>query len=256
MTPVVLLHASASSSAQWRSLGAALSATHTVAAPDLIGYGTTPPWRGPGEFRLAEEAVHVRRLIRQLGQPAHLVGHSYGGAVALHIARTSPELVRRLVLIEPVAFHLLRDGDAIDREGLREFSGMAVEAMRRSPEEGAAFFVDYWNGEGAWARTPAEKRAPVIAALPKLRLEIEAVLGDPATLADLKTLRAPALLLQGGLTRLSARCVSHRLAHGLPDVEHRVVRGAGHMLPLTHREEVNARVAAHLRAGTSLRAAA
>lgn len=248
MTPVVLLHASASSSAQWRFLSAALSASHVVAAPDLVGYGTTPPWRGPGAFRLEDEAVHVRRLVRLLGQPADLVGHSYGGAVALHVARTSPELVRRLVLIEPVAFHLLRDGDAIDRAGLREFAALAIE-VRRSDDAGAAQrFVDYWNGEGAWARVPAEKRAPVIAAIPKLRLEIEAALGEPATLASLKTVRAPVLLLQGGLTQLSTRCVAHRLAHALPDVVHRVIRGAGHMLPLTHRDEVNAPIVAYLRA--------
>ncbi|HYD55292.1 MAG TPA: alpha/beta fold hydrolase [Burkholderiales bacterium] len=247
MTPVMLLHASASSSAQWRSLCAALEAKHHVVAPDLVGYGTTPPWQGTGAFRLADEAVQLRRLIRQLGEPVHLVGHSYGGAVALHVARTSPELVRRLVLIEPVAFHLLRDGDAIDLEGLREFSA-AAQRVRAAPDPQAAarVFVDYWNGAGAWDRTPPEKRKPVVAALPKLRLELDAALGEPATLADLKALRPPVLLLQGGLTQLSTRCVCHRLARSLPDVALHVVRGAGHMLPLTHRDEVNALVASFI----------
>lgn len=62
----------------------------------------------------------------------------------------------------------------------------------------------------------------------------------------MRHVRQPVLLLQGGLTQLSARCVSQRLAVALPYVSHRVLRGAGHMLPLTHRDEVNRLVLAHL----------
>ncbi len=249
MSPAVLLHASASSGAQWKSLAGALAA-RDVLAPDLLGYGATPAPAVEGEFRLAEEAAALRPRLRALGAAVDLVGHSYGGAIALHLARTSPELVRRLVLIEPVAFHLLREGDAIDVAGYREFADTAAGVRRAAAagasEAAAELFVDYWNGAGAWSALPPERRAPVLAALPKLGLEIDAVLGEPATLRDLRRIDRPVLLIQGGQTRLSTRCVCHRLAHALSDVEHRVVRGAGHMLPLTHRDEVNGLVVAFL----------
>jgi pimeloyl-ACP methyl ester carboxylesterase len=242
----VLLHASASSGAQWRSLAAALSGRYRVEAPNLIGYAPGTAWPGARPLTLEDEAARVRELIGRDG-PVDLVGHSYGGAVALHLARTSPALVRKLVLIEPVAFHVLRGGDASDAAGLREFASKADEVRNAfDPEAGARLFIDYWNGAGAWDRLPAERRAPVVAALPKLALEIEAVLGEAAGIAEMRQVRQPVLLLQGGLTQLSARCVSHRLARALPCVSFRVVRGAGHMLPLSHREAVNRLVSEHL----------
>jgi pimeloyl-ACP methyl ester carboxylesterase len=237
---VILLHASASSGAQWRSLAAALAGRYRVHTPDFAA-------RGPRPATLEAEADPIRRLLEAQDGPVQLVGHSYGGAVALHLARTSPRLVRKLVLIEPVAFHVLRDGDPVDAQGLREFSSKADEVRNAfDPEAAARLFIDYWNGAGSWDRTPPEKRAPVIAALPRLHREIEAVLGEPAGLREVRKVRQPVLLIQGGLTTLSARCVSHALAMTLPVVSYRVVRGAGHMLPLTHRDQVNRLVAAHL----------
>jgi pimeloyl-ACP methyl ester carboxylesterase len=54
--PVLLLHSSGSSSAQWRALMERLSARFRVVAPDLYGYGGTALWPGRGPFHLAHEA--------------------------------------------------------------------------------------------------------------------------------------------------------------------------------------------------------
>src|SRR5215212_8645123 len=81
--PVVLLHSSGASGAQWRALAERLSARYRVIAPDLYGYGGTAGWAGRGTFCLAHEAALVRGLMERLDEPAHLVGHSYGGAVAM-----------------------------------------------------------------------------------------------------------------------------------------------------------------------------
>src|SRR5688572_6699464 len=79
--PVVLLHSSASSGAQWRALAERLSSRYRVIAPDLYGYGATAHWPGQGPFHLEREAEIVEALLARVGEPAHLVGHSYGGAV-------------------------------------------------------------------------------------------------------------------------------------------------------------------------------
>ncbi|TMH69675.1 MAG: alpha/beta fold hydrolase, partial [Betaproteobacteria bacterium] len=57
--PIVLLHCSGSSGAQWRALAAQLGEHYRVLAPDLIGYGAAAPWSG-SEFCLAQEAAAVR----------------------------------------------------------------------------------------------------------------------------------------------------------------------------------------------------
>ena len=260
METILLLHCSGSSGAQWRSLkeklGEKLGKRYRVLTPDLIGYGQAAPWAGQGEFSLAQEAA----ALRLPDEPFHLVGHSYGGGVALHIARTRPELILSLTLIEPSAFHLLRGGDGIDQAALREISQVAAESQAglATGDYLRTFgrFVDYWSGPGAWAAMPEEKRRAYVPQLAKIALDFHALLNEPVRIDDLG-IAVPTLLIQGGCTTLPSRCVCKRLRDALPAAAFRVVRGAGHMLPLTHREAVNALVAEHLAtAGVELPAAA
>src|SRR5438045_1111417 len=104
---VVLLHASASSGAQWRSLTECLQGRCHVLAPDLHGYGQTDPRPEPALPGLGDVAALVDAILGRDTQRIHLVGHSYGGAVALRLASDRPARLLSLTLIEPVAFHLL-----------------------------------------------------------------------------------------------------------------------------------------------------
>jgi pimeloyl-ACP methyl ester carboxylesterase len=242
---VVLLHCSGSSGSQWRSLAERLGAGYRVMAPDLIGYGANRKWVVEEGFTLAREAAPI---IADIREPVHLVGHSYGGAVALHIARTRPQLVRSLTLIEPSAFHLLRDGDAIDAAALREITEVAFQARTSLASGdhlgGYGRFADYWN-PGSWDAMPADKRASFAPQLGKVTRDFEAIFSERVGSKELR-LAMPALLVQGGCTTLPARCVVDRLRKTLPAAAFRVVQGAGHMLPITHRDQVNALIALHV----------
>ena len=252
--PIVLLHCSGSSGAQWRTLAPLLGARYRVMTPDLIGYGAAAPWSGRGGFSLAQEAAAVRSLLGRLDEPAHLVGHSYGGAVALHIARTRPERVRSVTLVEPSAFHLLRNGDATDLAALREIMSVAADASAALAigdySGGFGRFVDYWSGPGSWAEMAPEKRAAFAPQLAKVVLDFHALFSEPAGIEDVCDIALPTLLVQGGCTTLPSRCVCARLRMALPEATFRVVQGAGHMLPVTHRDQVNALIADHVQANS------
>jgi pimeloyl-ACP methyl ester carboxylesterase len=131
--PVVLLHDSGASGAPWRSLVGRLAPRFRVLAPDLHGDGCSRGWNENGPFRLAQETALVHALLDTLeGRPAHLVGHSHGGAVALHVARPRAARLRSLTLIEPAAFHLLREPEAeddADAQALREFRGLDLPTL-------------------------------------------------------------------------------------------------------------------------------
>ena len=260
METVLLLHCSGSSGAQWRSLAEKLAPRYRVIAPDLIGYGKTAPWSGQGEFSLAQEAAGVLGLVDP-DSPVHLVGHSYGGGVALHIARTRPALLKTLTLIEPSAFHLLRGGARGDTDALLEIFGVAAQARAALASGdymgGFGRFVDYWGGPGSWAALAADRREAFAPQIAKVALEFHALLSEPAGVEDLRGIAVPTLMLQGADTKLPSRCVCRLLRDALPALQFRLVRGAGHMLPVTHRDQVNALIAAHLdAAGPELRAAA
>jgi pimeloyl-ACP methyl ester carboxylesterase len=240
--PVVLLHSSASSAAQWRALAGQLSERYRVLAPDLFGYGASARWPGHGAFTLAHEAEIVHALLDRAGAQAHLVGHSYGGAVALHAARTRGGRFRSLVLIEPVAFYLLADRAEI---------AAVADGVRRAVASGdymggCRHFYEYWSGPGSWDAVPPAKREAMAPLMAKVAIEFHAAFTEPAGLADHRRIAAPTLLVLGERSPQPTRRICELLAATLRDARLRIVQGAGHMSPLTHRDAVNALVSEHL----------
>jgi pimeloyl-ACP methyl ester carboxylesterase len=102
---VILLHGFGTSSFLWRHLGPWLAATGcTAIAVDMLGYGESdrPP---DADFGIAAQGEYLKRALELLKvDRATVVGHDLGGAVALRLAATHPARVKRLVLVNPIAF--------------------------------------------------------------------------------------------------------------------------------------------------------
>ncbi len=247
-TPVVMLHSSGASSRQWQALAGVLQPHHEVHAVDLYGHGTREGWPGPAPMSLADEAGPVERLLEQLGG-AHLIGHSYGAAVALELASRRPALVRSLVAYEPVLFCLLL-GDALSRREVQT-AIIAAGAMHQrmaqgQPEAAAQHFVDFWSGPGTWATLPVEPQQGAAARMPSVMQQFGALFGDPLALADLARLRMPALLCTGGRTVPVARRIVQLVRGAMPGAQHETFDPMGHMGPVTHAALFNRRVAEFL----------
>ena len=105
--PVLLLHGSASAAVMWVPVIDGLKSRFRVIAPDLIGYGRTNSWPDGHGFRVDDELRLVEPLLPPAPAAVHVVGHSYGGVVALHLALAGRVPIRSLTLIEPVAFFVL-----------------------------------------------------------------------------------------------------------------------------------------------------
>src|SRR6266536_2354204 len=105
--PLVLVHGAGTSGAIWRRSMPLLAERRRAIAPDLPGYGGSPP-AGPG-FALEEVTDQLVAGLRDAGVPApyDLVGHSMGGAVSILLAASHPALVRRLVLVAPAGLAAL-----------------------------------------------------------------------------------------------------------------------------------------------------
>jgi pimeloyl-ACP methyl ester carboxylesterase len=95
--PVVLLHGLAGSHRWWRLALPVLATRFAVHVPELVGFGASRPApRQPTIPRMAR--LLVRWLARLETGPVHVVGHSMGAEIALHMAAGEPHAVRRLVL--------------------------------------------------------------------------------------------------------------------------------------------------------------
>ena len=113
---VVLLHSSASSARQWERLVEALAPHFRMRAIEFHGHGERTAWGGDAPLTLADEAALAVPLLEEAGG-AHVVGHSYGAAVALKLATMHPKLVRSVVAYEPVLFRWLIDDIAHQQLG-------------------------------------------------------------------------------------------------------------------------------------------
>lgn len=106
--PVLLLHGLGASSYSWRHIAPALARTHRVITLDLRGFGRSDkPF--DQRYAAADQAAHVTAFIERRGlRRLTIVGHSFGGAVALLTTMTlnhrSPGLVERLALLDAPAY--------------------------------------------------------------------------------------------------------------------------------------------------------
>lgn len=95
--PVLLLHGVPETAVMWRGVIPELAKDRLVLAPDLKGLGDSEP-RGPYDIpTLVRELVALAR--HEVDGPVDVVGHDWGGTLAVVMARRNPELVRRLVVV-------------------------------------------------------------------------------------------------------------------------------------------------------------
>ena len=128
--PLVCIHASASSSGQWRPLMDRLAGRFRTLAVDLYGSGKSPEWPADRPLTLADEVALLEPIFESVGDRFHLIGHSYGGAVALKAALAGPGRLRSLVLFEPVLFALLNADDPA-QPAAREITAVRDDTSRR-----------------------------------------------------------------------------------------------------------------------------
>ena len=95
---VALIHGVAGRAGQWQKVIELLSRSYTVVAPDLLGHGESAKPRG--DYSLGAHATGIRDLLVALGlNRASIVGHSFGGGIAMQFAYQFPERTERLVLV-------------------------------------------------------------------------------------------------------------------------------------------------------------
>jgi lipase len=232
--PALLLHCALAHSGAFAGLMARLEGRLAMRALDLPGHGGTG--RHPDLTPQAQGVADALALLDGAG-PAHVVGHSFGGTVALRLAVEAPGAVASLTLIEPVMFGFLADagGPAYARE-------MADEApYRRAAEAGdwpaaADAFLSRW-GSGTLADLPPSQAAYILERI-RFIAESECDLYEhPARrlhLDDLAGLAMPVLLVAGARSPPVIHAILDAIASRLPRARRTLVPGAAHMVPVSH----------------------
>lgn len=213
---VVLLHADVATGATGWHRQRSLADHFQLVIPDRPGYGRSMP---TSRVDFETEVDHVRPL---LDGGAHLVGHSYGGVVALLIAAAHPEVVHSLTVIEPPAFAVSNDHAV--RQMLDDLKTVWVE----EPADPEAFFARFaaLMGERVWPRSPMPEAMEVgVRQLMAERRPWEAQLD----LAAIRSAQIPAMVVSGGHAA-ALEVVCDIIAEGTA-ARRMVIKGAKHAVP-------------------------
>lgn len=244
--PVLALHAAASSSEQWQGLTDYLRGRYKVMAPDLPGYGSARLLQSRTPRQTAE---HLAKAVVH-DAPLHIVGHSLGAAVGLELAISHPHLVRSLTLIEPMLFHLLRDGERSDRalhgELVRLADRMLTAVAANDNAGGMQVYVDFWYGAGAWRRTGDSLKERLARLTSRVASDLTASLAATGRIGSYRELRCPTLLVKGLQSPIASLRVTEMAAQAIPRARLIMIADTGHMSPLTDPHIVDPLIGRHL----------
>lgn len=222
--PVLLLHGWGGSSQTLSCIVAALADAFCVHAVDLPGFG----WSGPPAlpWGSGEYAAHIERVMQQMGLPrAALVGHSFGGRVAIALAARHPGRVSRLVLVASAGIRPRRGAGYFLRVG-------AAKLAKR------VFRPPVWGATGGRVLSWLEGRVGSrdYRAAGRMRPTLVKVVNEDLT-PLLPTIQAPTLILWGDQDREVPLVAMETMAAGIPRSRLVVLPGAGHFLFLDMPEE-------------------
>jgi pimeloyl-ACP methyl ester carboxylesterase len=237
---VLCLHSSTGSSKQWKALIEKLSGEYTVIAPDLYGYGKSPEWNKNRALELEDEIDLLKPVLDIIHGPFHLVGHSYGAAVAFKLALTHPQRIRSLTAYEPVLFNLLFEmkEEKTSTEIWMVSDDVYWLSVDKRYADAGRRFIDYWTGEGSWDKLPKWMQESIEKRMEKVSSDFDATLGNPTPLSAYKKLNVPTLLLYGLQSPQSTQRIAEWIGSELPNAEIRGLLSLGHMGPVTHAENI------------------
>jgi pimeloyl-ACP methyl ester carboxylesterase len=238
--PLLLIHAGVADSRMWHDQIDAFSQAYWVIRFDLRGFGRSD--MPPGSFANYED---VRALLDHLDiESAHVLGISFGGAVALDFCLAYPDRVRSLILGAPSV------GGTEPSERIRRFWQEEDEALEAGDLDAATELnLRLWV-DGP-ERTPEQVEPRLREKVRQMQLaifqkeipdDIEEIDLEPPAAQRLPEIAAPTLILVGQLDLDEKRDLAGRLAAEIPGARKVVLPGVAHMLNMERPEQFNQHV--------------
>ena len=242
-TPVLLLHGSGpgvSGLANWRlTLPALAAAGFRAIAPDQLGFGRTVPPAGH-QYSLESWVGHAIDVLDGLGlERVHLIGNSFGGAVALNLAARHPDRVERLVLMGTVGVPFPIT-EALDRVwGYRPSIDEMLELMKLFAYDSSGFGRDLAAQRfEASIENGADKRFAEMFPAPRQRW-VDAM---ATSFESIARITSPTLLVHGRDDRVIPLQNTMTLLELLPNARAHIFGQCGHWTQIEHAVEFNALV--------------
>jgi pimeloyl-ACP methyl ester carboxylesterase len=244
---IVLVPGSCSTGAAWRPVMAAWGGRFRCVTTSLLGYGGTAERRSSRDPSIWHEVDIVESVIRKAGGPVHLVGHSFGGLVAIAVALRNRVPLASLTVIEAPAAELLRDnGDRQHYRAFRQMTDGYFAAFAGGDVEAIATMIDFYSGAGTFASWPPNVRAYALETTAVNILDWASAYGFPLSAAALASIDIPVLVLWGQLSHPPVQRANALLAACIMGAVSIEIKAAAHFMIATHANNVSRLIAEHV----------
>ena len=237
--PIVFIHGSYATTSTWKKIIEALAVDHLCLSIKLPGHCGTPDpidFANPNietELKIIEQAIR-----RTTDRPVHLVGHSYGGVVALALALKGSITLKQLTLFEPVAVWVLRTmNDAAMYSRVEEFLSTYRKHAALNLPNTCGEVIDFWGNGNHFASFPARMKSDMALLLQNNLRHWDICTQSAFTRRNLNELSCPTHLVGGSNSNPVAQAIADYLVEEIPNSRKTTIEGATHFMVTSHAED-------------------
>ncbi len=192
----------------------------------------------------------MEAVVRKTGGEVHLVGHSFGGLVAVAVALREQVSIRSLIILEAPATELLRELN--EDQHYRAFNEMTAKyfaAFAAGRTDAIASMIDFYGGAGTYASWPARVRTYAVETTPVNIMDWATASDLSVTPVSLAAIAVRTLVVCGGASHPAMQRVNVLLGRCIPGASFASIRGAAHFMIASHSGEVARLIAGQVSGG-------
>lgn len=245
--PVLLLPGSFGTGSGWKSVADSLPPRYRLVTTSLLGYGATADRRQTGNATMQQQTAIIDLILERIGQPAHVVAHSFGGLAALAHALQGKRKPASLVLVEANPFGILRTAGEHQLYAMfGDMTNVYFAEFEAGQSDAARHVIDFYGGSGTFASFPAKVRDYVAKTTASNIFDWSSGASFEPSLAAYRALSTPTSIVRGGAGHPAMKRIAEILADAIPDAELETIAGGSHFLPATHPAELARIVDGHI----------
>ena len=245
---LVLVPGSCSTGAAWRPVMKLLDGQFRFVTTSLLGYGATAERRRDGDTSVLREAEVLETVIARAGGDVHLVGHSFGGAVALIAAMRKRVPIASLTVLEaPLPSLLSHCGEDAHYRAFRAMTDAYFAAWRGGDRGAIRSMIDFYGGAGTWASWPERVRAYAVETMAVNMRDWDCAYGEPLSPQMLAAIEVPVTVAVGTQSHPAICRANGLVAMAIEGATFKTIGGAAHFMISTHAAQVAELILANVR---------
>ena len=239
--PLVFVHGSFANGNSWRKIISHLKDGNICLTLDLPGHGPmddpidfSNPTFGP-EFEAIKKAISN---VCDINNGIHLIGHSYGGVVALAAALKGEFKIEKMTLFEPVAASVLSTFEYVEElNSIASFTEKYQISYDNGEKIVCARVIDFWGGPGSFEMIPTHIQNAMAEMTKNNLRHWDLCMNEIFKISDYNSLDIPITLVLGSNSNSIAKLICKTLNKNLPNSSLQTIDNASHFMITTHVEE-------------------